>query len=239
MRLITNRDDNVSLRRILNIPQRDITLSTIKKIENEAKKEGISLYRSIRKLCSAKSFSTAIVEKLNKFVALLDEISKTDINTVSDTIRHIDSIVRYTETLDDERIQNIFALMESHNNMPLDTFFDAFLLNTNHDDGEGNNTVSRISLLVSIAAAFAVNCTSSLEQNIAAGRAIGVSDAEIYSVLVRAGVRVKGEAASHVDRIADVIAKSISLEEQPISIPGCGCRNESVESRNMRTLHLH
>jgi AhpD family alkylhydroperoxidase len=112
-------------------------------------------------------------------------------------------------------------------------------INTKHNDGEGNSTISRISLLVSIAAAFAVNCTSSLEQNIAAGRANGISDAEIYSVLMRAGVRVKGEAASHVDRIADVITNGISSEEKSISIPGCGCQNKPVESRNMRTLNLH
>jgi AhpD family alkylhydroperoxidase len=112
-------------------------------------------------------------------------------------------------------------------------------INTNRNDGEGNSTASRISVLVSLAAAFAVNCTSSLEKNISASRAIGISDAEIYSVLMRAGVRVKGEAASHVDRIADVIAKGISSDEKSISIRGCGCKEDSVESRNLRTLHLH
>ncbi|MHC4458946.1 MAG: carboxymuconolactone decarboxylase family protein [Planctomycetota bacterium] len=112
-------------------------------------------------------------------------------------------------------------------------------INTKNNDGGSNSTASRISVLVSIAAAFAVNCTSSLKQNIAAGRAIGISDAEIYSVLMRAGVRVKGEAASHVDRITDVIAKGISSEEKSIRIHGCGCEDDSVESRNMGTLRLH
>jgi AhpD family alkylhydroperoxidase len=112
-------------------------------------------------------------------------------------------------------------------------------LNTQHDDGGSNVNVSRISILVSIAAAFAVNCTSSLKQNIAAGRAVGISDAEIYSVLMRAGARVKGEAASHVDRIADIIAKGISSEEKSIRLQGCGCEDDSDQSRNMRTLHLH
>ncbi len=112
-------------------------------------------------------------------------------------------------------------------------------ININHDDGKGNSAVSRISLRVSIAAAFAVNCTSSLEQNITAGRANGISDAEIYSVLMRAGVRVKGEAASHVDRIADIVSNGISSDEKSISNHGCGCEEDSVESRNLRTLHLH
>ena len=74
---------------------------------------------------------------------------------------------------------------------------------------------------------------------ISAGRAIGISDAEIYSVLMRAGVRVKGEAASHVDRIADIVSNGISSDEKSISNHGCGCEEDSVESRNLRTLHLH
>ena len=112
-------------------------------------------------------------------------------------------------------------------------------INTNQDDGDSKGDGSRISIFVSIAAAFAVNCTSSLRQNIAAGRASGISDAEIYSVLMRASVRVKSEAGSHVDRIADIIAKGISSEEKSIRPHGCGCEDGSVESRNMRTIHLH
>ena len=106
-------------------------------------------------------------------------------------------------------------------------------INVHQEDSDSQTDVSRISILVSIAAAFAVNCTSSLKKNIAAGRAIGISDAEIYSVVMRASVRVKGEAASHVDRIADIIAKGISSDDTLIRIRGCGCGEES------RVQHLH
>ena len=108
-------------------------------------------------------------------------------------------------------------------------------INTEMDDGNSKNRASRISVLVSIAAAFAVNCTASMKKYITAGRAIGVSDAEIYSVVMRAGVRVKGEAASHVDRIAGTIAEGISSKNTSIKIRNCGCREQS----NEQALHLH
>ena len=136
-------------------------------------------------------------------------------------------------------ISDALSVRDSANKIMEDHALKLIGINTTHKDGNSNSTASRISVLVSIAASFAVNCTSSLEQNIAAGRAIGVSDAEIYSVLMRAGIRVKGEAASHVDRIADVMAKGISSEKKSIRIRGCVCQKDSIESRNMRALHLH
>ena len=69
---------------------------------------------------------------------------------------------------------------------------------------------TRINELVSIAAAFAVNCTSNLEKHIAAARTIGITEYEIYSVIMRVALGVKGEAASHVDQIAEKISKSHS-----------------------------
>jgi AhpD family alkylhydroperoxidase len=68
--------------------------------------------------------------------------------------------------------------------------------------GKGSETpgevvgTTRITELVSIAAAFAVNCTSSLEKHIEAARSIGVADDEIQSV-VDLGRFIKGEADSY------------------------------------------
>jgi len=78
------------------------------------------------------------------------------------------------------------------------------------DDEINTQGMTRITELVSIAAAFAVNCTSNLEKHIAAARAIGITEYEIYTVLMRVALGVKGEAASHVDQIAEKISKSHS-----------------------------
>jgi AhpD family alkylhydroperoxidase len=60
--------------------------------------------------------------------------------------------------------------------------------------GENEGT-TRITELVSIAAAFAVNCTSSLERHIEAAHGVGVTDDEIQSA-VDIGKFIKGKADS-------------------------------------------
>jgi AhpD family alkylhydroperoxidase len=61
--------------------------------------------------------------------------------------------------------------------------------------GEGEDT-TRITVLVSIAAAFAVNCTSSLEKHIEAARGLGITDGDIQAV-VDLGRFIKGKADSY------------------------------------------
>ncbi len=60
---------------------------------------------------------------------------------------------------------------------------------------------TRIKELVSIAAAFAVNCTTNLEKHLAAAKALGVGGKEIHDVIELAGL-IKGKAASHVEKMA-------------------------------------
>jgi AhpD family alkylhydroperoxidase len=61
--------------------------------------------------------------------------------------------------------------------------------------GEGERT-TRITELVSIAAAFAVNCTSSLEKHIEAAHSLGITDDDIQAV-VDLGRFIKGKADSY------------------------------------------
>lgn len=49
LRLILNNDDEISLRRVINVPKRGIGTSTIAKLEAEAKDKGISMFRAISK----------------------------------------------------------------------------------------------------------------------------------------------------------------------------------------------
>ncbi|MBI3592569.1 MAG: UvrD-helicase domain-containing protein [Nitrospirae bacterium] len=60
-RLALNHDDNVSLRRIINSPSRGIGASTISKIEQEAKKNSVSLLNAIHSML--KSTLTALPQK--------------------------------------------------------------------------------------------------------------------------------------------------------------------------------
>ncbi len=78
----------------------------------------------------------------------------------------------------------------------------AHLGEAGHGDGTGGET-DRAKELVSVGAAFGVNCASSLEKHLAAARAIGISDEDIADI-VKLAVFIKGMAASHVNRMAGV-----------------------------------
>ena len=47
LRLISNKDDDISLRRIINVPKRKIGESTVSKLETLAKAEGVSIFETI------------------------------------------------------------------------------------------------------------------------------------------------------------------------------------------------
>lgn len=64
--------------------------------------------------------------------------------------------------------------------------------------GEGDTT--RMTVLVSIASAFAVNCTSSLEKYIERARRLGVADDDVRSA-VEIGRFIKGKADSYCCKV--------------------------------------
>ena len=70
---------------------------------------------------------------------------------------------------------------------------------------------SRITELVSIGAAFAVNCTSSLEKFITSSKKLGITDAEIQSILDSA-MFIKDEAAHYVEQIGKIKKKYAELQ---------------------------
>ncbi len=79
------------------------------------------------------------------------------------------------------------------------------------DENRDRNT-TRVTELVSVAAAFAVNCTTNLERHIAAARAVGITEDEIRSVL-DAALFIKGEAAHYVSQIAELKEQNIQLQQ--------------------------
>lgn len=66
---------------------------------------------------------------------------------------------------------------------------------------------NRINTLVSIGAAFGVNCASSLEQHLAEADAAGISQDEIATV-VKLAAFIKRRAASHVERLVNIGAEA-------------------------------
>lgn len=69
-----------------------------------------------------------------------------------------------------------------------------------HEDDAGPvGETSRVRELVSVGAAFAVNCVSNLEKHLAAAGTVGVSREDVAEI-VKLAAFIKERAASHADR---------------------------------------
>jgi AhpD family alkylhydroperoxidase len=87
---------------------------------------------------------------------------------------------------------------------------------------EDATETARIWELVSIGAAFAVNCTANLESHLRKGRELGISDDEIDAV-VEIGAFIKAMASSHVERIGGIGGTAKEGEPGRSAAGGCGC----------------
>ncbi|KWT91661.1 DUF3553 domain-containing protein [Candidatus Magnetominusculus xianensis] len=166
LRLMWNKDDNVSIRWIINQPNRGITVNTLNKIENEAKKEGISIYKAIVKLCAAKGLSTSVKEKLNNFIALLDLLSENKSITLSEAIKLVGTHTSYIEALDENALNDISEIMFRSGNLPLGEFLSDVSLTTTNDDVRGMSCVSLMTLYNVKGMEFPVVFISGLEDGL-------------------------------------------------------------------------
>ena len=69
-----------------------------------------------------------------------------------------------------------------------------------HSHAEGPGSMNRVRELVSVGAAFGVNCTSNLKQHLAAAETVGISQVELKEIAKLAAF-IKERAASHVERL--------------------------------------
>ncbi len=166
LRIIQNPHDNVSLRRIINTPPRGIGAATINKIEHVSKKEGISLYDAIRNICSKKSSSPTVVERLKDFVALIERLTLIKQQPVSEIIKEIVELTGYAESLSEERIQNIAELMASAEGKGLGEFLDNVSLITRLDDSVEGDKVSLMTFHTAKGLEFSVVFITGLEEGL-------------------------------------------------------------------------
>jgi AhpD family alkylhydroperoxidase len=88
--------------------------------------------------------------------------------------------------------------------------------------GSSAEETSRIEQLVSVGAAFAVNCTSGLEKHLKAGQQVGIAEEEIQEVVGLAAF-IKRMAASHVEKLVGMTEPGNTTEAKPASASGCCC----------------
>lgn len=76
LKLLYNRHDSQSLKRIINVPKRAIGDTTVKKIQEIANQMDYSLYEVIQNIDEYDDFSAGVKAKLRAFVELLDKLDK-------------------------------------------------------------------------------------------------------------------------------------------------------------------
>ncbi|GAB5047329.1 UvrD-helicase domain-containing protein [Thermodesulfovibrio sp. TK110] len=136
MRFILNKEDNVSLMRIINTPPRGIGAGALLKIENEAKKHMISIYEAIKKMIKDDSVAVNLKEKLLSFTTIIDELSKKEYQDAASMIKDILNLTGYLEEIEEDRIQNVLELLSSAEKVSVREFLDKVALLSSVDTWE-------------------------------------------------------------------------------------------------------
>lgn len=76
LKLIYNRHDSQSLKRIINVPKRAIGDTTVKKLQDIATELDYSIYQVIENIDEYEDFSAGVKSKLKNFAQLIDRLDK-------------------------------------------------------------------------------------------------------------------------------------------------------------------
>mgnify|MGYP001007721298 CR=1 FL=1 len=115
LRLIQNPADDVSLRRIINIPKRGIGLSTIAKIEKYIAQTGESIYSALLDVEDIPGLSQRAITNLKSFTEMINKfIAMKEVMELKDFIEEVVYSTGYIKELEEEdniestsRIENI------------------------------------------------------------------------------------------------------------------------------------
>jgi DNA helicase-2/ATP-dependent DNA helicase PcrA len=163
---VTNHGDNVSLRRIINVPSRGIGAATLLKIENEAKKKSLCLFDAIQLCIKSTTMVASTRDKLNKFVRMIEKLSSVNYKSSSDILKNVAEKSEYMAMLDEERRQNIAELISLADGKNIQEFIDRASLLTNLDHASEGNYISLMTLHNAKGLEFPVVFVTGLEEGL-------------------------------------------------------------------------
>ena len=119
MNVIVNKNDEFSLRRIINVPKRGIGASSIAKIDNYAEQYGLSLFEALKNIDMI-GVSKKIITNIHLLTQLIEKYSQTEQYSIEDLIVGIYKDSGYESMLKESadayaesRIENISELVSS------------------------------------------------------------------------------------------------------------------------------
>ncbi len=153
LKLIYNKNDSQSLKRIINEPKRGIGDTTINKLNQYASDNSITIYESLKHL-DEMDFNSGTKAKLQNFLTLIDEISSyQDQYELSEFIAFVMEKSGYTLALrQDDNIENQSRLenLQEFVNVAKEFEQDDFVLDSEDDLGMLGNFLSQVALVSDI-----------------------------------------------------------------------------------------
>lgn len=152
MNVIINRNDEFSLRRIINVPKRGIGASSMAKIDNYAEQYGLTLFEALKNIDMI-DVSKKITTNIHLLTQLIEKYSQTEQYSIEDLIVGIykdsgyESMLKESaDTYAESRIENISELVSSAKqfssmNDNLIDFISEMSLTSDADDENEDNSV--------------------------------------------------------------------------------------------------
>lgn len=114
LKFINNPLDNVSLRRIINVPKRNIGEATVQKIQSFADSMDESMYNALLDIDRSMNLTQRSVNSIKKFLGLINSFIKSrDKISVSDLIKEILNTTGYLEELKDSKEPDSISRIEN------------------------------------------------------------------------------------------------------------------------------
>ena len=177
LKIIVNPYDDISLKRIINVPPRGIGSITIDNIEVIAGEKNIPFYEAIQLALKEKSLSNSILVKIACFNALLDELIRfPERNDIAALINHVLYKTKYLDMLEKEEerkenigeILNLAAEFQNEREEPsLNDFLDSVSLASDLDKfSENSDSVTLMTLHSAKGLEFPVVFIVGMEENL-------------------------------------------------------------------------
>jgi DNA helicase II / ATP-dependent DNA helicase PcrA len=121
LRVIVNPNDEVALKRIINIPTRAIGETTIEKIAEFAAQGKMSFYDALQRISEMETLSSKVKNKIKSFMELLDTLRQVSATkNIADFLHYLIDTLGYTDYLKNDnpldsetRVQNVQELVSA------------------------------------------------------------------------------------------------------------------------------
>lgn len=151
LKLIYNHSDSQALKRIINVPKRNIGETTLKKLETFCDSKDINLFEGLKRLGEIEDIKEKTKAQLNNFYALIDELtSRQEEYSLSEFVSYVLELSGYNQELKKEdSIENQSRLenLQEFINVVAEFEQDDLNLEPNDDLGILGNFLSTVALV--------------------------------------------------------------------------------------------